>query len=334
VQSSFRHSGLAPIFPRLDPTHYADDVPSDPIPQPSDHDLDVLFGTERAQIDANLGLTTWEISTLREHLINGWPGGHRSNDPPMSDILEQGYRVDVDEDLWHPVFAKGKWYDFRVPILDQKFFPDGLNGIAPDDVWSVDLPRVWKELRVPLELANRWLRHMAKGRWLNHLVYEDREEWMQAKAPPSFEPPPDYTPSPGTANQEQFEPWTGPNGRPWRIPARGRVTEYDSDRTLMEIANRLRTKHIWTFMDDGYHVMDGDDYGELYGKTQRKWNRGVEEPPEGTPHDKRPPPFIVTYIHVSPLRVLLNPASTLSERSHATWCLALTVRSQFRPSQN
>ncbi|KAK3307400.1 uncharacterized protein B0T15DRAFT_177191 [Chaetomium strumarium] len=323
-QSNLRHSGLAPMFPQLDPTCHADSLPSDPIPRPPDHELDELFTTERTQIDANLGLTTWEMGTLHEHLVNGWPGGHRSDDPPMPHILEQGYGVDVDEDLWHPVFAKGKWYDFRVPILDRKFLSGSLDGIAPDDVWSVDVPRVWKELRVPLELANRWLRHMAKGRWLNHVVHEDREEWMQATPRPSFVPPPGYSPSPGEANQEQFEPSLGPNGKPWRIPARGKVTDYDSDVTLMEIANRLRSKHIWTFVDDGHHKKDGDDSDELYGRTIREYNRD-EEPPQGTPHPERPRPVIVTYIHVSPLRVLLNPASTLSERCHSTWCLAMTI---------
>ncbi|KAK4233559.1 hypothetical protein C8A03DRAFT_19390 [Achaetomium macrosporum] len=328
VPSANRHSGLAPIFPELHPTYYADEVPLNPIPRPTDHELDVLFGTERAQIESNLGLATWEIGILREYLINGWPGGHRSNDPPMSHILEHGYGVDVEEDTWHPVFARGKWYDFRVPILDRRFLPDGVEGITPEDIWSVDVPRVWKELRVSIELANRWLRHMAKGLWLNHLVHEEREEWMEAIPRPGFVPPDGVEDAGNNQPREKFDASLGPNEKPWRIPARGRLTDYDSDVTLMEIANRLRSKHIWTFVDDGHHLQDGSDHQELFGRTHRQWNRG-EEPDKGTEHEERPPTFLTTYIHVQPLRVLLNPASTLSERCHSTWCLAMTHAINF-----
>jgi hypothetical protein len=279
-----------------------------PFPRPVDDELDKLFASERTQIESNSGLTTWEIGLLGEYLINDWPGGHGGRGTPWPDALEHGYGVKVDENAWHPVFTKDKWYDFRVPILNDRFNPPGVP-ILPTDVWSVDVPRVWKELRVCLELTNRWLRHMATGLWLNHMMYEQWEEWMEAKTP--------------KAMLDTDDPnLVGPNNKPWRIPAKGR--DYDSQKTLRDIENRLAGKLIWTFVDDGHQYYDSLDEMDLHGRTLRHWDGGVEAT-EDTPPQNRPAPYLTIYIHVHPLRVLLNPASTLSERFHARWSLAMTV---------
>ncbi|KAK4044120.1 hypothetical protein C8A01DRAFT_31721 [Parachaetomium inaequale] len=305
------HSGLAPLFPPLHPTYYAEDSTAFnhlyPYPMPSDYELDMLFGTEQSQISRNGGLTTWEMGVLREHLVNSWPGGHRQLDPVMPHILEDGYRVMVDESAWHPVFAKSKWYDFRLPIIDGKITRGPLPGIKDSDVWSVDVPRLWHELSVSLELANRWLRHMANGPWLNHVVHETWVEWMEA------EPTAADLDTPGKL---------GPSGKPWRIPAQSR--NYDSAKTLKAFAERLAPKLVWTFVDDGYHLSATADNGDLFGRTIRHWNDG-EEPTESTPLADRQAPFLTIYIHVQYLRVLLDPKSTLAERCHATWSMAMTM---------
>lgn len=308
---AFRHSGVAPFFPQLHPTYYAEENAAfshmAPYPQPSDYELDMLFGTEEAQIGLNAGLATWETGILREYLVNGWPGGHRQTDQVMPHILEHGFGVNVDERNWHPVFAKDRWYDLRLPIADGTFFPRAPPGINPSDVWSVDVQRVWEELRVSLELANRWLRHMAKGLWLNNMFNEQWVEWMEAEPLPF----------------ELDEPsLLGPNLKPWKIAVKNK--DYDSEKTLKDIAEQLAPKLMWTFVDDGHHPYDAADNMDFYGRTVRHWNDG-QEPTEDTPVAERKLPFLTIYIHVQPLRVLLNPQSTLSERCHSRWSMAMTV---------
>ena len=320
--NNFTHSGLAPFFPSLDPTFYAEDniTHSDisPYTRPSDHHLDLLFGTEKAQLDINGGLKTWEAGILGEYLVNGWPGGHRESDhrqpgPPMADPLDHGYGVHVDETGWHPVFAKNKWYDLRLPIVDGIFIRNPPLNIDPADVWSVDVPRVWSVLRVSVELANRWLRHMVNGTWLKNMVHEDWEEWMEAK--------------PNKADLNQDPTPLGPNDRPARIPAKNK--KYDGNKTLQHIADMLSPKLIWTFVDDGYHPFSKADEGDYYGRTIHHWDGG-KEPTEGNPGGVEP--FFAIYIHVHPIRVLLRKDSTLSERCHARWSLAMTVSFATSPT--
>ncbi|EAQ87655.1 predicted protein [Chaetomium globosum CBS 148.51] len=142
---SVLHSVLAPLFPRPHPTSYAEDNTTfdrmPPYPTPTGDELDMLFASEKSQIDLNPGLTTWEMGVLGERLVNGWAGGHREMDLVTPQILERGYGVEVDESSWHPVFAKSKWYDFRLPIVDGTLLRHPLPGISGSDVWSVDVPK-------------------------------------------------------------------------------------------------------------------------------------------------------------------------------------------------
>jgi hypothetical protein len=188
-----------------------------------------------------------------------------------------------------------------------------LPGINDSDVWSVDVPRLWHELSVSVELANRWLRHMATGPWLNHVVHEPWVEWMEAEP---------------RADDLETIAKLGPNKKPWRIPAQSR--DYDSAKTLKVFAERLAPNLVWTFVDDGYHPSATADNGDLFGRTIRHWNDG-EEPKEDTPLADRKEPFLTIYIHVQNLRVLLDPNSTLAERCHATWSIAMTVGCLFQP---
>jgi hypothetical protein len=38
---------------------------------PSGEELDMLFATEKSQIELNAGLKAWEMGVLNEHLVNG-----------------------------------------------------------------------------------------------------------------------------------------------------------------------------------------------------------------------------------------------------------------------
>ncbi|KAL2164868.1 hypothetical protein VTH06DRAFT_164 [Thermothelomyces fergusii] len=311
VGDTIVHSGFAPFFPWLHPTYFAEESQLferfPPCPLPSGHDLDMLFATEAFQMLYNGGLTTWEMSVLREHLPGERLGGHRQTDPITPYFLDVGPGVRVDEENWNPVFARSKWYDFRRPIVDGTFIKGPLPGISASDVWSVDVPKLWAELRVSVELSNRWLLCMAGGSWLNQMVHEERVEWFEAEPP--------------SADLDHAASMLGPNGKPWKIPARS--TACDAEKTLKAIA-KIAPKLVWTFSDDGYHFHDSADNEDYYGVTIKQWNDG-DEPDEHTPAEQRQPAFIMTCIHVAPLRVLLNPLSTLTERSHARWSLAMTM---------
>ncbi|KAH6632248.1 hypothetical protein F5144DRAFT_246348 [Chaetomium tenue] len=311
-------SGLAPLLPRLHPTYYSEDSTTfdhmPPYSMPTGDELDMLFTSEKSQIDLNARLTTWEMGVLGEHLVNGWGEGHREMDPVTPQILERGYGVEVDESSWHSVFAKSKWYDFRLPIVDGSVLRHPLPGINGSDVWSVDVPKIWSELRVSLELANRWLRYMGHSPWLSQLVHEQRVEWMEAEP---------------TAAELDGPRHLGPNKKPWRIPDESKV--YDSEKTLKVIAELLAPRLVWTFFDDGFHPCDAADHADFYGRTVRHWNGG-NEPTKDTPPAERQLAFLSVYIHVKPLRVLLNPESTLSERCHARWSMALTMLHQLMAS--
>lgn len=299
------------MLPWLDPTFFADDATTfammQPFPRPTDEELDLLFGTERDQVKYNAGLTTWEQAIWAEYLINGWAGGHRRGGSSLTHMMGFGYGVDVDESQWHPIFAKDKWYDFRRPILDQTYFPNGIPGITPYDVWSVDIQPLWKELRVVIELVNRWFRYMATDLFLNHIFYEPAEEWQEAGP---LRPPPN-------------EPHKlGPNFKPYRVRADGRG--YNSVKTLKDIADKLGPRIVWTFFDDDCGITYRPDGGDLHGWTTKVFNNGVRPHP-ATPASLRQSVFVPISIHIQALRPLLDPNATLAERVLTTTSLAVTV---------
>ncbi len=308
------HSGFAPLHPDLPNTFYARAphhfANTPPVPKPSAEDLDILFSTEETQVLYNSGLTTWEMTTLAGEVACGLPGGHRFEDPavPYAFDVGGGGGVRVDERRWCGVIGKGLWYDFGVRVYDGQWLRGNIRGVEAQDVWSVDCEAVWRETRVALELADRWLKYMAHGPWLGNLVFERREEWMEAEPP--------------STDVDAYYNVLGPNKKPWRVPGRGKG--YDPETVLREIENRLRGRLVWTFMDDGHHPDDESDEGDLYGRTNRYWNDG-KVPNQATPDAQREKTFLVIYTHVRFLRVLLNPQSTLAERCHTRWSMAMTV---------
>ncbi len=161
-------------------------------------------------------------------------------------------------------------------------------------------------------MADRWLKWMAKTAWLGNVLFEKREEWMEAE--PAF------------VDLDPRRYRLGPNKKPWRIPGRG--DNYDPDKVLKEIENRLRGKLVWTFMDDGHNPDEQLDQSDLYGHTNRCWDDGNTPTPH-TPVQQRAKGFLAISIHVRFLRVLLNPRSTLAERCLARFAMAETVDSRL-----
>jgi len=37
--------------------------------------------------------------------------------------------IKVDEHTWHPIFSKEKWFDFQERIIDEAYFPEGVEGL-------------------------------------------------------------------------------------------------------------------------------------------------------------------------------------------------------------
>lgn len=171
----FRHSTFAPEYPRLDPRYYADNP---------DHDArfrgfargleeDRLFYSERYQ-NIILKISTWQVGPLNRYVSFGprFPkalGGHNrvgdKDDPssvinPISRLTGVTYatndealmgvfhseRIKVDEPKWFRFFRKSRWWD-----------PEKRHDSALGLQWSVDDPKVWAQLSIVLELANRIL---------------------------------------------------------------------------------------------------------------------------------------------------------------------------------
>ncbi|KAK0724845.1 hypothetical protein B0H67DRAFT_117166 [Lasiosphaeris hirsuta] len=139
-------SGFAPQLPRIpNPIGmgYTLDKLSQlqPMPKPTDDEIDKLYLHERFQGLHSFGLRTWQLPSINHGL------------PPQGTIS-------VNEAGWHPAFRKDRWFDYR----------------GPRGTWSVDDPRVWEHLRVAIELANRMLERLLKTRWLEAVFFAPRED--------------------------------------------------------------------------------------------------------------------------------------------------------------
>lgn len=152
-----RHSGVAPEIPRIDdPIHYLD-VSNLHLYSiaPSDEDLDKLFRTEEFQRRRLYGMRTWESAALNRWVQFSPQFGVMSGGHLLSDVGEyakscadiyNSRKIQVDETRWLPFLRKCMWFDWV-----QTSPPSESSG----QVWSVDDPRLWNELSMGLELADR-----------------------------------------------------------------------------------------------------------------------------------------------------------------------------------
>ncbi|KAF2964060.1 hypothetical protein GQX73_g9511 [Xylaria multiplex] len=188
------HSVLAPIFPTIENPKYYDQNPT----RHPDHrpqtlaDEDRVFFTEQHQNFALYGITTWQASALN-HYARFSPniivsGGYRPLDratggfpfripsslpaaPSLGlELAAKGIqtneemnfavylreRIEIDETRWLPFLRKDNWFDWTE--VTQTF------DSAAGKTWSVDEPKLWENLRVSLELVNRFLEALIEDR--------------------------------------------------------------------------------------------------------------------------------------------------------------------------
>lgn len=61
-----------------------------------------------------------------------------------------------NENKWHPIFQKCRWYDLKRRVTDGFPVSGSLNpALPPGAIWTVDEPVIWAALRPCLEMASR-----------------------------------------------------------------------------------------------------------------------------------------------------------------------------------
>ncbi|KAI1738701.1 hypothetical protein F4680DRAFT_467071 [Xylaria scruposa] len=194
----FHHSSFAPEYPRLDPRHYGDSPDSKEKFHGFGRGLheDRLLYSEFQQRH-ELKIYSWQVGVLNRYVGFGprFPkllGGHNrvktdKNDPDSviaairsftgvdyatsDEALTAVYhseRIKVDDSKWFRFFRKSRWWD-----------PDPGDEPALGLRWSVDDPKVWAQLEIVLELANRMLNALVddKHEWLRTILFGRLDYW-------------------------------------------------------------------------------------------------------------------------------------------------------------
>ncbi len=97
---------------------------------------------------------------------DGESGGHQAAAAMSWEKVKETERrefVRVNEASWHPLFTQDRWFDLDVLIRDS--VPNPVPTLGERDIWSVDTPALWDELRVNVELADRLLERVAMAPW-------------------------------------------------------------------------------------------------------------------------------------------------------------------------
>jgi len=151
------------MMPPLHPRYYGDDGLSggelEPFPVPSLEELDRLFLSEQEQKRRMEGYRAWQFGPLNNTLYGDFSGGHQrpasaQDEQNNASAFDQG-RLVIDESKWLPWLRRENWWVHQIPD----------NRRAPGrKLFTVDDDEVWKELRVPLELANRILNLLIDSR--------------------------------------------------------------------------------------------------------------------------------------------------------------------------
>ncbi|KAI0912310.1 hypothetical protein F4823DRAFT_634297 [Ustulina deusta] len=181
------HSGYAPDHPK----YYGDSF------SPEGHgiflnqdDIDRFFFTDSKYKQQLHNIPAWQLGPMHRALQfsrRGFvPGGHVRSLAP-ADVAHIHYgiyiteRIQVDEDSWFPFFKKDRWWD----SMGTDILFDGFR-------WTVDEPKVWDQLRVAIELANRILKALIKDRHpiLETLLYGRLAYWEDEILQPAPSQPP------------------------------------------------------------------------------------------------------------------------------------------------
>ncbi|KAI0407731.1 hypothetical protein F4802DRAFT_620636 [Xylaria palmicola] len=102
------------------------------------------------------------------------PGGHvqsLAGEAGIHRLIFETEKITVNEASWFPFFKQDRWFGTR-----------SANPVLSGDQWTVDDPKVWKELRVSLELANRVLRTLIKDKhaFLQTMLFGKLAYWRDA----------------------------------------------------------------------------------------------------------------------------------------------------------
>lgn len=294
------HSGVAPEIPRIDdPIHYLDVTGVHPyLITPSDEDLDKLFRTEEFQRRRLFGMRTWESATLNSSVQFSPQFGIMSGGHLLSDVGEyartcadiyNSYKIQVDETRWLPFLRKCMWFDWF-----QTSPPSESSG---GQVWSVDDPKLWNELSMGLELADRILNALIDDEHpdLRMLLFGRIELWKDA-VPPEFgaEPFPNAQVLISYEMECDISKFTG-------APCQNSDLNTVSSPKLKQRLIDLLTTHLWGFVEDQKSVEARD------------------ESPPGVPFTS------ISLINTRQLDALLNTQLTLAERCSLHVYLAISM---------
>ncbi|KAK7999137.1 cytochrome b5 [Apiospora marii] len=187
------HSGVAPLFPSLDPLHCHDLPPPQPLDMPDEKSLDNLFHTEKIQLFRASGLKMWQLGALNtvepdhegcsEYMAHlPFHGGHSANYNGAENYRAfESQLFAIDESGWFDVWKRENWLD-----LDEKARP---NETTPHiSKWTAQDPRIWKELRIVIELGQRILDTLIKGRdeWLDTILFGEMVQMDGSAIPASW----------------------------------------------------------------------------------------------------------------------------------------------------
>ncbi|KAI0107132.1 hypothetical protein GGR51DRAFT_559466 [Nemania sp. FL0031] len=195
-----RHSRLAPsrsiqllpvsskADPPMDPMFYGDEFYTFRFENFASKDEKDKFFYEDGHFSGLVaGIKPWQLGPMmhclefsRDVIV---PGGHTFDAYLERATHREVYErelITVNEDSWLPFFKKDRWYG--TVASDQEL---GIN------MWSVDDERIWKELRITIELANRMLNALIDERheFLQTMLYGTLMYWDQTKGKMPFNPP-------------------------------------------------------------------------------------------------------------------------------------------------
>ncbi|KAI1119957.1 hypothetical protein F5Y10DRAFT_273538 [Nemania abortiva] len=283
-----RHSGLKPELPSVpDPKYYLEPPPSQQPALPvSKEELDRLFREEMIQSWVFRGGLTWQVAALNRW-IELTPDIHMSGGHLQTDVgafteaarnsLWEKHRIQVDESKWFPFFRKERWFDWT-----QTSPPSQTTG----RVWSVDDPKIWSQVSIALELADRFLKALLD-------VQQVDDDWTKV-LPDEPEP---YEGARVLLSHTKEAALAAKDGKPIPVdvPASKDKTEWQ------ERLEWLLSTNIWCFQDSG-----GRSEGETMSVIMH-------------PHAS------ITLVDIARVTALVDGDITLAERCRMLWKLADTM---------
>ncbi|KAI1734849.1 hypothetical protein F4680DRAFT_470620 [Xylaria scruposa] len=198
-EDGVRHSGYHTGHPRLDPKFFAEPISKSEIDNCGKfrhpNDIHRFFHIEEKQYETFRGFRPWQGSALMQYVRFSdrglLPGGHwrpevkpykqakREDLADISRLLDDDM-IPVDEKSWFPFLRRDRWYDLY-----------GTQRVTSGEKWSIDQPKLWKKLRVSLELVNRMLKALINDKHpaLHTMLFGVLMRWRDTLAMRPFPAP-------------------------------------------------------------------------------------------------------------------------------------------------